>query len=515
MYNSKLLLLPYFALVIIAFSINFWTGIRGVFPIDTFLHYDTAFKILENEVPIRDYWVIHGISLDYFQSLFFYIFGVNWISYLAHSSIFNSLTTIFVYIFFNQLEIGKINSFLLSVFFSILAYPVSGVPFLDHHATFFCLISLILFYFSIKHKRTYLYYIIPILFGLAFLSKPVPSFYIFFSFLIVLAIYILKEKDVLLLRNLAIGSIIFLLLLFIFFKAQNVPIRSFYEQIILYPLSIGEQRITNIFEMINNRIFNYKFIILSLFLITFLLLKNLNYKKLPKENNYIIFILILFSIVMIFHQLLTKNQNFIFFLIPLNVGLILYLIENTEYKKNVILFTLIITTFLITLKYHERFNIDRKFHELQNVNLNSSISSSQISKSLYPLKWITPSFKDPEKELLIIKKFLKQIDNETGNILLITNYNFIDSITEKKLFMVSRNYDDVTIPSKDNKFFLSFKNQFTKKINENNIEKILIFSPKKNMSLKFKNNLLSYLEEKCFDEQNLDFGIDKIIFKKC
>ena len=267
--------------------------------------------------------------------------------------------------------------------------------------------------------------------------------------------------------------------------------------------------------MINNRIFNYKFIILSLFLITFLLLKNLNYKKLPKENNYIIFILILFSIVMIFHQLLTKNQNFIFFLIPLNVGLILYLIENTEYKKNVILFTLIITTFLITLKYHERFNIDRKFHELQNVNLNSSISSSQISKSLYPLKWITPSFKDPEKELLIIKKFLKQIDNETGNILLITNYNFIDSITEKKLFMVSRNYDDVTIPSKDNKFFLSFKNQFTKKINENNIETILIFSPKKNMSLKFKNNLLSYLEEKCFDEQNLDFGIDKIIFKKC
>ena len=99
MYNNKLLLLPYFALVVLAFSINFWTGIRGVFPIDTFLHYDTAFKILENEIPIRDYWVIHGIALDYFQSLFFYLFGVNWISYLAHSSTFNSLITIFVYVF--------------------------------------------------------------------------------------------------------------------------------------------------------------------------------------------------------------------------------------------------------------------------------------------------------------------------------------------------------------------------------------------------------------------------------
>ena len=81
--------------------------------------------------------VIHGIALDYFQSLFFYLFGVNWISYLAHSSTFNSLITIFVYVFLNQLEIGRINSFLLSAFFSILAYPISGVPFLDHHATFF------------------------------------------------------------------------------------------------------------------------------------------------------------------------------------------------------------------------------------------------------------------------------------------------------------------------------------------------------------------------------------------
>ena len=515
MYNNKLLLLPYFALVVLAFSINFWTGIRGVFPIDTFLHYDTAFKILENEIPIRDYWVIHGIALDYFQSLFFYLFGVNWISYLAHSSTFNSLITIFVYVFLNQLEIGRINSFLLSAFFSILAYPISGVPFLDHHATFFCLISLLLFYFSIKNNKTYLYYTIPIFFGLAFLSKPVPSFYILITFLIVLSIYIFKERNILLARNLIIGSIIFILLLLLFFKIQKIPIISFYEQLILYPLSIGEQRIENIFEAIKNRIFNYKFIILTLLFIIFLMVKNSNYNRLSKENRYILLILILFSVVMIFHQLLTKNQNFIFFLIPINTGLILFLLKYTEYQKKKISTILLILTFLITCKYHERFNIDRKFHELQNMNLNTSLNASEISESLYPLKWITPNFENPKKEFLIIKKFLEEINNESDNVLLISNYNFIDSIIEKKLFLVSRNYDDVTIPSKKNKFFDSFKNQLLTKINEQNIKTIFIFSPQKAMSLRFRDNLLSYFDEKCFDIKNIDIGIDKITFKKC
>ena len=83
MYNNKLLLLPYFALVVLAFSINFWTGIRGVFPIDTFLHYDTAFKILENEIPIRDYWVIHGIAWIIFRAYFLFIWCK--LQVLAHS----------------------------------------------------------------------------------------------------------------------------------------------------------------------------------------------------------------------------------------------------------------------------------------------------------------------------------------------------------------------------------------------------------------------------------------------
>ena len=47
-------LIPYGIIAVIAFIFNFWTGTRA-FSIDTFLHYDSAYKILTGEKPIRDF----------------------------------------------------------------------------------------------------------------------------------------------------------------------------------------------------------------------------------------------------------------------------------------------------------------------------------------------------------------------------------------------------------------------------------------------------------------------------
>ena len=78
-------------LFIFAFIFNFYVANKGVLPVDTFLHYDSAARILDGIIPVRDYWAVHGITVDYFQALFFFIFGVNWSSYIFHSSILNAL----------------------------------------------------------------------------------------------------------------------------------------------------------------------------------------------------------------------------------------------------------------------------------------------------------------------------------------------------------------------------------------------------------------------------------------
>ena len=54
-----------------SFFINFYYSKLGSFPIDTFLHFDSAYRISIGELPIRDYWIVSGLTVDFIQSLFF------------------------------------------------------------------------------------------------------------------------------------------------------------------------------------------------------------------------------------------------------------------------------------------------------------------------------------------------------------------------------------------------------------------------------------------------------------
>ena len=58
-------------LAIFSFWINFYVGNSGVFPVDTFVHYDSGYRILLGEYPVKDYWIVHGFLIDYIQALFF------------------------------------------------------------------------------------------------------------------------------------------------------------------------------------------------------------------------------------------------------------------------------------------------------------------------------------------------------------------------------------------------------------------------------------------------------------
>ena len=127
-----------------SFFINLYYSSLGSFPIDTFLHYDSSSRILNGELPSRDFWVVSGLTVDFIQAFFFKIFGVNWYAYIIHSSIFNCLISLIVYFYFVELKIKKFNALLFSLSFGTLSYTISGTPFVDLHATFLLLISTLL-----------------------------------------------------------------------------------------------------------------------------------------------------------------------------------------------------------------------------------------------------------------------------------------------------------------------------------------------------------------------------------
>ena len=156
-------------------------------------------------------------------------------------------------------------------------------------------------------------------------------------------------------------------------------------QLFIFPTSFGTERYNAYTLNLNNVFFNFKFIfavmlVMSGVFIFNLLKKNLGNKK--KEISYYI-ILITFSLSLIFHQIYTKNQIFIFFIIPILSGFLLYFLRNNKnkYKKYFTTF-IILFCIIITFKYHVRFNEMRKFHELSNTNINHSIKDRESTCSI-------------------------------------------------------------------------------------------------------------------------------------
>ena len=120
-FNRKNFFIVFLCLFSLLF--NFYYGYRGVFPIDSFLTFDAAFNITSGNHPFKDYWLITGPLLDYIQSLFFLIFGINWFSYVLHASLLNMMLALFSFYFFFKYRVENILCFYL--FFSCSSACIS------------------------------------------------------------------------------------------------------------------------------------------------------------------------------------------------------------------------------------------------------------------------------------------------------------------------------------------------------------------------------------------------------
>ena len=99
-------------LFLFSILINQYYGNKGIFPVDSFSHFDTGFRVLLGEHPFKDYWVVSGPFVDYLQALFFYLFGINWQIYVLHASVINGIITIITFIVFRNFNLNPIYSFI-------------------------------------------------------------------------------------------------------------------------------------------------------------------------------------------------------------------------------------------------------------------------------------------------------------------------------------------------------------------------------------------------------------------
>ena len=501
----------FIGLFLFSLLINQYYGNIGVFPIDSFSHFDAGYRILLNEHPVKDYWIVSGPFLDYFQALFFYLFGVNWQIYILHASIINAILTVITYVVLRNFKLNPIYSFIYSIFFSLLAYPSSGTPFVDHHSAFFSLIGIYFLILAIKTDIIYYWILLPIVFTFAFLSKQVPATYIIISAIIILFFYSTFFKKFKWILYSFLSFVFTILIILIFGKLQGINLYSFFEQYILYPQTIGNKRFSNIQFNFNNLIEHFKFIYISLLPLAYINLRNLfSENKYFKSKNFFYFlILILLTFSLIFHQILTRNQTFIFFLIPI---LTAFSHISVNSNKKIISIILVLFCLGITTKYHFRFNENRKFHELTNVNFNLAVNASKIDKKFSGLKWISPEYsKNPKEEINLINELKNYFKNDNRNKMIMTNYSFFSAILEKKTYSTTRWHliDGTAYPQVNSKYFTSYKKLIINSLKKNNIKVVYVIHPVES------SNLYNYVDDKCFQENKINKILTSYEIKNC
>ena len=470
-----------FLIFLFSFIVNYYYGSIGVFPIDTFAFFDSANFISKGFLPIRDYWTSNGFFVDIFQSLFFKILGVNWYSYLFHSSLINFLFAAFTYKFFKNEGLTKSVSLFYSLSVAILAYPPVGAPFPDHHSYIFSIISIYSLILTIKTQSNLYLFITILSLTIAFLCKQVPAGF----FLILIGAYLIyfsyKKKDKSFLIHIIIYSFLIFFSFILFLFITKIGIKDFYIQYISFPLSIGSERsgLFTIKSILYSLTSEFKFLSL-LVLIIFLLIIKIKKNNQIKKKIFSATLFIYVTIISILNQEMMKNQNVIFFLLPILIGITHNLITDSKNKIKLFVSLLIIFNIFVTFKYHERFNENRKFMDFRNINKSDYIDASIITNKLRGLKWITSKYSSNLKfEVDLLKESISFLKINKNESMIITYYQFINSEIDHNIYPPNRWYtsDGVSYPIKGNKYYENYVEFFKKRLTERGIKIIYTIDP--------------------------------------
>jgi len=187
--------------------------------------------------------------------------------------------------------------------------------------------------------------------------------------------------------------------------------------------------------------------------------------------------------------------------------------SKLKFKKPICLIILLICLFA-TFKYHLRFNENRKFHELKNVNFGLAIDAKKIHEKLSGLNWITPQFKkNPIEEINIINRIESLLKKDTRNKMVITNYPFFSIVLDQKLYSPSRIYtgDGTTHPLRGSEYASKYKELMDNIILKNNISVIYVI----NTVIKNTNFHYINLYQHCFEEISLLNQLKSYELKNC
>ena len=508
----------FYIIVLLIFSILFnqYYGYKGIYPIDSFFPFNSGYDILNGFFPFKDYWTRTSPFIDLIQALFFKILGVSWFSYVLHASIFNFIFTISTFYTLNKFKLDTHYCFFYSLLVAILAYPSAGTPYGDHQSSYLSIIAIFCFILALKTNLRIFWFLLPIIFGIAFLTKQAPSGPILLIVILLSIIYFIFNFNLGKIIFGIIGSLIFIFIFLAILKIGKIPLSSFLEQYILFPLSVGENRLEFLFPLEFKRIvLRFKLLHLSSLILFIVIIKKIreDYKYLKHDEFLIIAALIGSTFALIVHQLMIINGIFIFFMIPILIAFShIYYLKYFK-NKNYIVYLLIFLSISSTAYYGYKYIHKRDFMDLNKVNFEKAIDAKILDKKLSGLKWITALYpNNPKKEILKLQESINIINNDNRRKIIATDYQFISVILSSYDYSPNKYWGEYhAYPDKENKYFEIYRNFFITKLKENKVEIVYIIKP-----LWGGDNVLkSVLNENCLEKKIITDILESQLLLKC
>ena len=210
---------------------------------------------------------------------------------------------------------------------------------------------------------------------------------------------------------------------------------------------------------------------------------------------------------------MTINAKFIFFIIPIIAGFSHTYSGKYFKNKKYIFYFLLLLSVGSTVYYHQSYIDNRKFMDLEKINLENAVNAKILDERFGKLKWITNLYpENPKEEIKQLNKAISIIKNDKKNKLLVTDYQFISVfLSTYDNSPVRFWYEYHGYPTKDNKYHSVYKKFFIEQLIKNRIQIIYEIKP----LYGDKNVLKDILDKSCLNKNTHTNILDSYTIVKC
>jgi hypothetical protein len=226
-------------------------GRIGYMALDHSHVFDGGWRMLNGQIPFRDFTLPNTILPVVMQPIFFKLFGVNWFALCLHAAVLNGLFSVLVFYFLKLYSNNDALAFFYALLSGVIFYTPFGVPVQDQHAYFFTFLLILMAFSAITSTnpklRMALWAGLPTVSVLAYLSKQIPTIFGVFFVYVVLAIAERKNYRQWITATL-IGISAALASLVALYFALGIDLELLRVYYLNLPLETGAERIHNLFS---------------------------------------------------------------------------------------------------------------------------------------------------------------------------------------------------------------------------------------------------------------------------